>query len=79
MNTINEEQKVKIINCKVCGLNNIQTRFQPKRRTCIKCNSKRCNEKILMKDPSYFNNKVKQRYIPHGKVGRPKTLIIELN
>ena len=77
MNTINEEQK--LINCKVCGLNNIQTRFQPKRRTCIKCNSKRCNEKILMKDPSYFNNKVKARYIRHGKVGRPKTLIIELN
>jgi hypothetical protein len=76
MNTINEEQK--LINCKICGMNNSQTRFQQKRRTCIKCNSKRCNEKILMKDPSYFNNKVKARYIPHGKVGRPK-LIIELN
>jgi len=77
MNTINEEQKVKIIICKVCGLNNNETKFQ-KRKTCIKCNSKRCNEKILMKDPSYFNNKVKSRYVPHGKVGRPK-LIIELN
>ena len=28
-----------------------------------------------MKDPSYFNNKVKARYIKHGKVGRPKQII----
>ena len=72
------DNKNKVINCKVCGLSNEVTKFQVSRKTCIKCNSKICNEKILMKDPSYFNNKVKQRYIPHGKVGRPK-LIIELN
>lgn len=72
MNSINEE-KIRI--CKICNVNNFETRFQPNRKTCIKCNSKICNEKIKLMDPSYFNNKVKARYIKHGKVGRPKLIL----
>ena len=71
MDSIIEGKQIKIRTCKICSLNESQTGFQLTRKTCIKCNSKICNEKIKMKDPSYFNNKVKSRYIKHGKVGRP--------
>lgn len=66
----------KIINCKVCGLNNEETTFQAHRYTCIKCNSKKCNEKM---GKAYFNEKVKARYVKHGQVGRPKKNNIEIN
>jgi hypothetical protein len=73
MEQLKEDKPVRV--CKICGINEHTTKFQQYKRTCIKCNSKKCNEKILMKDPSYFNNKVKARYIKHGKVGRPKQII----
>ena len=57
-----------IKNCLVCGLSNVETKFQPSRKYCIKCNSKKCNEKL---GNEYFNNKMKARYIRHGQVGRP--------
>lgn len=48
--------------CKICVKSEIEVGFQKSRKICIKCNSKRCNEKILARDPSYFNNIMKARY-----------------
>ena len=44
-----------IKNCLICGLSNVETKFQPSRKYCIKCNSKKCNEKL---GNEYFNNKM---------------------
>lgn len=69
-----EDKKIKIRFCKICGLCETQTRFQISRKTCIKCNSKKCNE---MRGNEYFAKYMKDHYIPNGgKRGRPKKEII---
>ena len=75
-----------IKNCLICGLSNVETKFQPSRKYCIKCNSKKCNEKL---GKEYFNNVMKARYIPRPKKiksddelpikrprGRPKKVLV---
>jgi hypothetical protein len=54
----------KIINCKICGLSNIETNFQPKKRKCVKCNSKISNSKL---GNEYFRNYMKSHYISRKK------------
>ena len=83
------DNKNKVINCKVCGLSNEVTKFQVSRKTCIKCNSKICNQKC---GKDYFkeyycenmdkicNDSIQRYYknrIPSGKpLGRPKKVLI---
>ena len=78
MENNNIEIFIKIKTCKICGLTNNETRFQDKRKTCIKCNSKRCNE---MRGNEYFREKMRERYVKRpNPVGHPKKqpiLIIE--
>jgi hypothetical protein len=63
-----EIKKIKI--CKVCGLSDEVTNFQNNRRTCIKCNSKKCNNKL---GNEYFRVYMKDHYVSTGiKRGRPK-------
>lgn len=66
------EQIKKIKICKVCGLSNEVTNFQVNRRTCIKCNSKKCNNKL---GNEYFRKYMKDHYVSNGiKRGRPKKI-----
>lgn len=58
--------------CKNCHLSEPNCIFQKYRKICTKCNSKISNEKIKVENPSYFREKMKQCYVYHGKVGRPK-------
>lgn len=78
MENNNIEIFIKIKTCKICGLTNNETRFQDKRKTCIKCNSKRCNE---MRGNEYFREVMRNRYVKReNPVGRPRKqpiLIIE--
>ena len=65
-----EQPKIKF--CKVCGLSNDVTNFQNNRRTCIKCNSKKCNNKL---GNEYFRKYMKDHYISTGVMrGRPKKI-----
>ena len=65
--------------CKNCGLYEGDCKFQGKyRKVCTKCNSKISNEKTKMEKPSYFRDKMKERYIPSGQVGRPRKINIEI-
>ena len=58
--------------CLICGLSNVETKFQPSRKYCIKWNSRKCNEKL---GNEYYNNIMKARYVKHGQVGRPKKIV----
>ena len=64
------------VNIRICNeCNQIEgvVKFQGKyRKVCTKCNSKMSNERIKMKNPAYFKLKMKECYVYHGKVGRPK-------
>jgi len=64
--------------CLACGKCEDEVKFQPYRKLCTKCNSRKCNEKILSRNPSYFNDIMKERYIPSGKVGRPRKITLEI-
>ena len=73
MENNNIEIKIKV--CKICGLNSVETRFQDKRYTCIKCNSKRCN---AMRGNEYFRDVMKNRYVKRANpVGRPRKQLID--
>jgi len=68
-----------IINLKVCldcGKCEGDVKFQKYMKYCTKCNSKRCNNIIKMNKPSYFKDKMKERYIPHQNkpMGRPRKI-----
>lgn len=56
--------------CKICCMKQSETvKFQKNRRTCIKCNSRKCNEKL---GNEYFRLKMVGRYVKlGGKAGRP--------
>ena len=58
-----------IKNCLICGLSNVETTFQRSRKYCIKCITRKCNEKL---ENEYYNNIMKARYVKHGQVGRLK-------
>lgn len=64
-----DQNNKKIRICKVCGLDEETTKFQPSRKMCIKCNSKQCNERY---GKEYFRKYSKSHYVSTGnKRGRP--------
>jgi hypothetical protein len=69
---------IKHVICKICGLSNEETRFQVNRRSCIKCNSKKCYDKIISeRGLEYFAKKMKEAYKPYGIKGRPRKKPLE--
>lgn len=68
------DNNINIKICVNCGKPEGEVKFQVYRKICTKCNSKKCNEKIKMEKPSYFREKMKAYYTPHGVIGRPKKI-----
>ena len=68
-----ENQKLKT--CKICmQIESDIVKFQTSRKTCIRCNSKKCNQKL---GKEYFRLKMVGRYTKiYEHAGRPKKEIV---
>lgn len=73
----NNEINIIIKTCKVCFKQQSDSvKFQKNKHTCIRCNSKKGNERL---GNEYFRLKMIGRYQKNGgKVGRPKKESLEL-
>jgi uncharacterized OB-fold protein len=70
----NQEVKIKI--CLMCEKSESDGRkFQPSRKYCTTCNSKRSNEMVLNKNSDYFQVYMKENW---RKYHKPKSIPLEL-
>ena len=60
-----ENQNEKL--CKICNCSSLHNKFNG--RQCIKCKSKKNNEKLKMKD--YYKDYWEKKKVPNAKRGRP--------
>lgn len=77
MSESNNSINIKV--CLDCGKPEGEVKFQKYIKYCTKCNSRRSNQQIKNKNPSYFKEIMKCRYTATGnKVGRPKKITLEI-
>lgn len=68
-------QEIKLRKCLMCEKLETDVKFQPSRKYCIKCNSARCNQMMLEKNPEYYKTYMRENW---RKYHKPKHIPIEL-